>query len=156
MFMKRSTFYVLLAIAFLLRLVLIPNPGFEADISFWKSWGLATLDFGVIQGLPLTNFNYPTPFAYVLGFMVWIYRLFADPHNFNEFWDNANLLFLTIAKAFPILADFGIAGVFLYIGKHAKKLGFPDTPSRSQGPPGRCVFEQTGRIWRKAGDCIPD
>ncbi len=127
--MKRIYVYILLGIAFLARVVLIPNPGFEADVSFWKSWGLATLDLGVIKGLPLTNFNYPTPFAYFLGFMVWIYSLFANPHNFNEFWQNTNLLFLTISKIFPILADFGIAGIFFYIGKHAKKLGFPLVPT---------------------------
>ncbi len=123
--MKRPLFYTLLALAFAARLVLIPNPGFEADVSFWKSWGLAVLDVGAVKGLPLTNFNYPTPFAYVLAFMVWIYTWFADPHNFNEFWKNTNLLFLAIAKAFPIMADFGIAAVFLYVGRHAKRLGFP-------------------------------
>lgn len=123
--MSRPLFYLLLAVAFLLRLVLIPNPGFEADVSFWKSWGLAVADFGIVKALPLTNFNYPTPWGYVLAVMVTIYSFFADPHNFNEFWQNTNLLFLTIAKAVPILADFGIAAVFLYIGKHAKRLGFP-------------------------------
>jgi Gpi18-like mannosyltransferase len=117
--------YVALGVAIALRVALIPNPGFEADVSFWKSWGLAVLDHGVIEGLPLTNFNYPTPFAYVLGFMAWIYRLFADPHTFNEFWNNSNLLFLAVSKAFPILADVGIAGIFLYIGRNAKTLGFP-------------------------------
>jgi Gpi18-like mannosyltransferase len=122
---SHPTFSIVALIALLLRIALIPNPGFEADVSFWKSWGLATLDHGVIKGLPLTNFNYPTPFAYILGIMVWIYSWFADPHIFNEFWSNTNLLFLTISKAFPIAADFGIAAAFLYIGKHAKKLGFP-------------------------------
>lgn len=123
--MKRPLFYTLLTLAFAARLVLIPNPGFEADVSFWKSWGLAVLDVGAVKGLPLTNFNYPTPFAYFLAFMVWIYTWFADPHNFNEFWKNTNLIFLAIAKAFPIMADFGIAAVFLYVGRHAKRLGFP-------------------------------
>jgi len=124
--MKRSqVFYILLALSLAARIVLIPNPGFEADVSFWKSWGLAVLDHGILAGLPLTNFNYPTPFAYVLAFMVWLYSWFADPHNFNEMWKNTNLLFLTISKLFPILADIGILGVFLYIGKHAKRLGFP-------------------------------
>lgn len=123
--MKRPLFYTFLALAFAARLVLIPNPGFEADVSFWKSWGLAVLDVGAVKGLPLTNFNYPTPFAYFLAVMVWIYTWFADPHNFNEFWKNTNLIFLTIAKAFPIAADFGIAGLFLYVGRHAKRLGFP-------------------------------
>ncbi len=127
--MKRPLlFYLLLGLAFLARLVLIPNPGFEADVSFWKSWGMAVLDHGVIEGLPLTNFNYPTPFAYVLAFMVWIYTWFADPHNFNEMWKNTNLLFLTISKLFPIAADFGILGIFLYMGKNAKRLGFPVAP----------------------------
>lgn len=113
-----------------IRLTLIPNPGFEADISFWKSWGLATVDFGAVEGLKITNNNYPTPFVYTLGTMVWVYKLFADPHNFQEFWNNTNLLFLAISKFFPILADFGIAALLLYIGKSAgrrsKSLEFPE------------------------------
>ena len=102
-------------IAFLLRLSLIPNPGFEADMSFWKSWGLATVDFGIVEANKITNNNYPAPFSYILGGMVGTYRLFADPHNFNEFWTNTNVLFLAIAKAFPIAADFGIAGIILWL-----------------------------------------
>ncbi len=120
-----TRYSVLVLIAIAVRLILIPNPGFEADISFWKSWGLATVDKGIVEGMKITNNNYPTPFAYTLGAMVWIYKLFANPHNFSEFWSNTNLLFLTISKLVPILADFGIAGIFLYIGKHAKRLGFP-------------------------------
>ncbi len=115
-------------IAFLIRLLLIPNPGFEADVSFWKSWGLATYDRGIVEGMHITNNNYPTPFAYTLGAMVNVYSLAADPHNFNEFWQNTNLLFLAISKALPILADFGIAGVILWIGRSAKRLGFPTLP----------------------------
>lgn len=111
-----------------IRLFLVPNPGFEADVSFWKSWGLAVADFGLVKGLALTNFNYPTPFGYLLFLMTKAYALFADPHNFNQFWQNNNLLFLFIAKLPAILADFGIAGVFLYIGRNAKKLGFPQIP----------------------------
>ena len=108
-------FWFGLLIALFIRLALIPNPGFEADISFWKAWGLATVDKGIIEGLKVSNSNYPTPFLYVLGVMVWVYKLFADPHNFNQFWNNSNLLFLTISKMFPILADFGIAGVILWM-----------------------------------------
>jgi len=119
---------ILLVLAVLFRLVLIPNPGFEADITFWKSWGLAVRDYGIVKGLPLTNFNYPTPFAYILALMADIYSFFADPHNYNEFWTNTNVIFLTIAKAFPIIADFGIFGVFVWLGKHAKKIGFPQIP----------------------------
>lgn len=128
-FFKRIPTGVLVAAgfvaAFIIRLLLIPNPGFEADVSFWKSWGLAVMDYGLVKGLPLTNFNYPTPFGYVLFVMVKLYSFFADPHNFNQFWLNTNLLFLFIAKMPAIIADFGIAGVLLYIGKNAKRLGFP-------------------------------
>lgn len=112
-------------LAILLRLLLVPNPGFEADVSFWKSWGLATYDKGIVEGIKLTNNNYPTPFAYTLGLMVKIYSIFKDPHNFNEFWTNTNLTFLAVSKAFPILADFGIAALILFIGRNASALGFP-------------------------------
>lgn len=121
----RRIYLLLVLLALALRLILIPNPGFEADISFWKSWGLAVVDHGVIEGIALTNNNYPTPFVYPLGAMVWIYKLFADPHNFGEFWSNTNLLFLTISKLFPIAADLGIAALIVYIGKNAKRFGFP-------------------------------
>lgn len=116
---------ILLILALFLRIALIANPGFEADISFWKSWGLATYDKGIIEGMKVTNNNYPTPFAYTLGAMVFLYSRFADPHAFNQFWQNTNILFLFVSKLFPILADFGIAGIILYIGKHAKRFGFP-------------------------------
>ncbi len=122
---KNSALFVLIALGLFVRLILIPNPGFEADISFWKSWGLAFVDKGAVEGLRVTNNNYPTPFIYTLGTMVGIYKLFADPHNFQEFWKNTNLLFLTISKLLPILADLGIAALLIYIGKNAKKLGFP-------------------------------
>ena len=131
--MKKISLPVLLTggfiLAFLIRLMLIPNPGFEADVSFWKSWGLAVLDFGIVKGLPLTNFNYPTPFGYFLALMVGAYKLFADPHNFNEFWLNSNLLFLFISKLPAIIADFAIAGIFLWIGRNPKRFGFPSLPS---------------------------
>lgn len=121
----KSLLGFIFTVAFLLRLLLVPNPGFEADVSFWKSWGLATRDFGIVEGIKQTNNNYPTPFAYTLGLMVKLYGIFKDPHNFNEFWQNTNLTFLAISKLFPILADLGIAVLILFIGKNAKQFGFP-------------------------------
>ncbi len=115
-------------LAFFIRLLLIPNPGFEADVAFWKSWGLAVLDFGIVKGLAVTNFNYPTPFGYFLALMPAAYRVFLNPHNFNQYWQNTNLLFLIVSKLPAIFADFGIAGILLWIGKNAKKIGFPDLP----------------------------
>lgn len=128
-----TIYSLLFTAAIIIRLALIPNPGFEADISFWKSWGLATYDKGIVEGMKATNNNYPTPFAYSLGAMVYIYSFFSDPHVFDEFWNNSNLLFLTISKLFPILADIGIAGIILYIGKHFVKLGFPSVSLRFFG-----------------------
>lgn len=135
--MKKSFFPLLIIasciLAFFIRLLLIPNPGFEADVAFWKSWGLAVLDFGIIKGLPLTNFNYPAPFGYFLALMPGAYRLFADPHNFNQYWQNTNLLFLIVSKLPAIIADFGIAGIFLLIGRNPKRFGFPDLRSTIYG-----------------------
>ncbi len=103
--------------AFLLRMVFVPNPGFEADMSFWKSWGLAPYDHGLVWSMFNTNNNYPTPFAYLLWFITGIYSLFASPHNYNEFWSNTNLLFLTLMKLPAVLADLGIAGILLWFTK---------------------------------------
>jgi len=132
-FTSLTLFHFICFTAIVIRLALIPNPGFEADISFWKSWGLATVDFGIVEGMKVTNNNYPTPFAYTLGAMVGIYKLFADPHNFTQFWQNTNLLFLTISKLAPILADIGIVALILYVGKHAKKLEFPQFNPGNRG-----------------------
>lgn len=78
--------------------------------------GLWNEDYGIVKGLPLTNFNYPTPFGYILGIMAYVYSFFADPHNFKEFWSNTNVLFLAVAKAPSILADFGIVAIIIWIG----------------------------------------
>lgn len=125
-FRSLTLFHYVCIAAIAVRLALIPNPGFEADMSFWKSWGLATVDFGIVDGIKVTNNNYPTPFAYILGAMILVYKLFADPHNFTQFWQNTNLLFLTISKLIPIIADIGIVFLIRYLGKHAKTFGFPD------------------------------
>jgi Gpi18-like mannosyltransferase len=129
-FKKRPTFLipVVFFLALIIRIILLPNKGFEADISFWKSWGLAVYDHGIVWGIENTNNNYPTAFAYVLGLMTWVYSLFADPHNFYEYWSNNNLLFMTISKMPSVLADFGIAGIILWIGKNTKKVHFPQLP----------------------------
>ncbi|MCL4360208.1 NPCBM/NEW2 domain-containing protein [Patescibacteria group bacterium] len=129
--MKRAwtVFGSVVFLAVLLRLILLPNPGFEADISFWKSWGLAVYDHGLLWTMHHTNDNYPAPFAYLLGFLVWIYGRFADPHTFAGFWNDRNLLFLTISKLPAVFADFGIAGIIVWIGKHAKRFGFPVLPA---------------------------
>lgn len=122
---KLLAFILILIAAVFIRFLLIFNYGFEADISFWKSWGLAVFDHGIVWASQNTNNNYPSPFAYLLGAIVGLYSLFADPHNFNEFWNNGNYLFLAAAKLPSILADFGIAGIIFWLGKNAKRVNFP-------------------------------
>lgn len=126
--MKKHSFLLLVfAFAFIIRLNFIPNPGFEADVAFWKGWGLAAADKGVVWSMLNTNNNYPTPFAYTLGAMVTLYRtLGGNPHNFNEYWSNTNTRFLFASKIPAILADFGIAAILLYIGKKPTQFGFPE------------------------------
>ncbi|OGG11964.1 hypothetical protein A2Z00_04130, partial [Candidatus Gottesmanbacteria bacterium RBG_13_45_10] len=121
-------FPVVIALAIIWRLVLIPNPGFEADVAFWKSWGLAVMDHDIVTGVILTNNNYPTPFSYLLFLMAKVYSVFANPHIFHDYWTNTNVLFLAICKTPAILADFGIAALILWVGRNAKKLGFPEYP----------------------------
>lgn len=103
--------------AFLVRLLFVPNPGFEADMSFWKSWGLAPFDHGLTKGLSLTNNNYPTPFGYLLWLVTAVYSLFQNPHIFNEFWNNTNLLFLTLMKLPAIGADLGIGAIIIWFSQ---------------------------------------
>ena len=131
-FFRSNTFLIALVfyLGLLFRLILIPNPGFEADISFWKSWGLAPYNHGIVWSFFNTNNNYPTPFAYILMFIVKVYSIFRDPNAFNEFWRNTNQLFLFIGKMPAVLGDFGIATIILWIGKNAKRIGFPDIPFR--------------------------
>lgn len=122
------TILAILYIGVLLRIIFIPNQGFEADVAFWKSWGLAPYDLGMVKAREITNNNYPPPFSYFLWGITWIYSIFADPHNFYEYWNNNNLLYLTIVKLPVILADLGIVGLIVWVGKQAKRLGFPQYP----------------------------
>lgn len=106
-----------------IRLFFVPNPGFEADIAFWKGWGLAAADNGGLWAILNTNNNYPTLFVYTLGAMVHLYRLLGgDPHNVHSYWMNTNLRFLFVSKLPSILADVGIAGIILYVGKRFNHL----------------------------------
>ncbi|MCJ7826028.1 hypothetical protein MUP56_00210, partial [Patescibacteria group bacterium] len=130
--MKRNIIISLFLVALAVRFLLVPNRGFEADITFWKSWGLSALDNGVVSGIGVTNNNYPTPFSYLLGCLAFLYRLFADPHIFNDYWNSGNILFLLIAKLPSIFADLGIASLILWIGsasRRTKRIGFPQLSS---------------------------
>lgn len=112
-------YFLLLLLGFVVRVLLIPVSGFKADIAFWKGWGLAVADKGIIWLVNNTNYNYPPGFAYVLDLIGKIYKLFADPYNVSQYWMDNNLLYLFLFKLIIIASDIGI--VFLII-KIAEKL----------------------------------
>ncbi len=104
-----SPFLFVLFIGLIIRLLLVGNTGFIADISFWKSWSLAALDHGVVWTTQNTNINYPPGFIYVLWLMGKLYSIFGDPHNFNTFWKENNFGFLLASKSIAIFSDVIIA-----------------------------------------------
>ncbi|EKE14835.1 MAG: integral membrane protein-like protein [uncultured bacterium] len=112
-------YLLLLFLGFVVRVLLIPISGFKADMAFWKGWGLAVTDKGIIWLINNTNYNYPPGFAYVLSLIGRVYKLFADPYNISQYWMDNNLLYLFLFKIIIILSDVGI--VFLII-KIAEKL----------------------------------
>src|SRR3989339_574333 len=112
-------YFLLLLFGFVVRLLLIPVPGFKADMAFWKGWGLAVADKGIIWLVNNTNYNYPPGFAYILDLIGKIYKLFADPYDVNQYWMDTNLLYLFLFKLLIIASDIGI--VFLII-KISEKL----------------------------------
>src|SRR3990167_5371653 len=69
-------FYFFLGSGLLIRLLLIPIPGFKADVAFWKGWGLAVADKGILWLANSTNYNYPPGFAYILWLINKVYFLF--------------------------------------------------------------------------------
>jgi len=115
-------FLIILFIGLVIRLVLIGNPGFEADISFWKSWSLAAIDHGIVWTSHNTNINYPPGFIYVLWLMGKLYSTLADPHNFNHFWSKNNFAFLFVSKSFAIAADIAIACLIYWFFSQKEKL----------------------------------
>lgn len=115
---SRLIFVIVVVFSLLIRIAFIPNPGFEADVSFWKGWGLAAADKGVVWSMHNTNNNYPTPFAYTLAGMVHAYRfLGGNPYNIDEYWSNTNLRFLIVSKLPAIIADYGIALLLIFLAR---------------------------------------
>jgi len=117
---------IFLFLGFFIRLLLVPQPGFEADIAFWKSWSLAATDKGVVWLTENTNYNYPSGFTLVLWIIGKIYQVFANPHNFNQYWDANNYLYLLLSKLPSILADLAIAVIIFVFVSQPKSLNLPE------------------------------
>jgi Gpi18-like mannosyltransferase len=115
-------FIVLLFIGIIIRFLFVGNPGFIADISFWKSWSLAAIDHGIVWTTHNTNINYPPGFIYVLYLMGKMYSIFADPHDYNVFWRENNFLFLFVSKSFAMTADIMISCLIFWFFRQKEKL----------------------------------
>jgi len=102
--------------ALLIRLVLIPQPGFKADIAFWKWWGKAGVEEGITQAISHTN--YPPIYLYILKATSWTYRLFAPLSDNSSYWDAYNYLYLLLIKLPYIAADLGIGWLIYLIIKN--------------------------------------
>jgi len=121
---------IILFLGLVLRLLLVPQPGFEADIAYWKSWSLAASDKGIVWLTQNTNYNYPAGFALVLWLTAKIYRLFADPANYQQYWQTSNYLFLLLSKLPSIICDLGIDWGIYYLLRQPQLLGLPKNSSR--------------------------
>ncbi len=111
---------LLLLLGTMLRFLLVPLPGFRADVAFWKGWGLAVADKGIVWLVRNTNFNYPPGFAYILYLINKIYALFANPAVINDYWADNNLLYLFLTKSLTIAADLVIVYLIIRIAKKLK------------------------------------
>ncbi len=122
---KFFSVYPFLLVIFLglsIRLLLVGNTGFLADIAFWKSWSLGAIDHGIVWTAHNTNINYPPGFIYVLWLMGKFYSLIGDPHDYNTFWLENNFGFLFVSKSFAIVADVVIACLIYWFFSQKKKL----------------------------------
>ncbi|OGG00159.1 hypothetical protein A2153_03055 [Candidatus Gottesmanbacteria bacterium RBG_16_38_7b] len=118
----KKAFLLVLFVGLIIRILLVGNPGFEADISFWKSWGLAAIDHGIVWTSLNTNINYPPGFIYILYLMTKIYSLFADPHDYYNFWQLNNFWFLLASKSIAIVFDTIIAALIYWFFSQTEKL----------------------------------
>jgi len=121
---------IILFLGLILRLLLVFQPGFEADVAYWKSWSLAASDKGIVWLTQNTNYNYPAGFALVLWLMAKIYRLFADPSNFQQYWQTSNYLFLLLSKLPSIICDLVAAWGIYYLLRRPQLLNLPKNSSR--------------------------
>lgn len=99
--------FILLFSGLFIRFILIPQPGFEADIAYWKWWADEASKIGAPAMINNTGINYPPFFAYILELMGKLYYGLGGVKE--NLFDVYNLLFLFLSKAPSILSDVGTA-----------------------------------------------
>src|SRR3990167_7729357 len=126
-------------LAFVLRLLFVPHPGFKADIAYWKWWGMSAAHEGITGPLVNTAYNYPSFYLYILKITSHLYELFTgfnfalDQHN-GIFWNDQNLLYLFLIKLPYLLADLGIGLLIFLIVRQIIRKTFSPTPPKPLNP----------------------
>lgn len=126
----RGKLLLLLFLGFIVRLLVIPQPGFEADVAYWKSWSLAASTKGIYWLVNNTNYNYPSGFALILWAIGKIYSFFADPNNYLQYWQAGNYLYLLLIKLPSIIADLVASACIFYLISKPNLLGFSKNISK--------------------------
>lgn len=121
--MKRLLLILLLGL--IIRILLIPQLGFEGDVAFWKTWSLAATDKGVVWLTQNTNYNYPAGFTLILWLIGKIYALFRDPQNLNQYWEAGNIVYLSIVKSISIISELAIAIIIYRLLSKPEILSLP-------------------------------
>jgi Gpi18-like mannosyltransferase len=102
-------FYLGLAIAFALHLLLISFPiAFEIDMNLYKAWSIDIVKQGIGNFYGYSNCDYPPAFLYVLWVIGKIYQLF-DPTFSHSDSVTEGLLLMQMIKLPSVLADIGAA-----------------------------------------------
>ncbi len=96
-----KTWYTLLALNLLLRIVLATLPGYANDVDSYKRWGLGAARSGLAAAYENTHVDYPPLFLYVLSGVCKIYLL-VDPEASPDNLPDATLL--TFLVKLPHLA----------------------------------------------------
>jgi len=108
-------FLLVAALALFLRLILIPHPGFLADIAYWKWWTKDSAQNGLVHTITQTGINYPPLYLTIMKATGHIYGLFANLNNDIQYWDKGNLLFLFLIKLPFILADLSVGYLIFWL-----------------------------------------
>lgn len=119
---KKQIVFILIFLGFLIRFFLLPFPGHEHDMAFWKAWSLLGADKGPVELVASGNFyNYPSFFAVFISIFGLVFKLIQNPYNVQKYWSTTNFTYLIL---FKILAVFGDAAIAWLIYRLAKaKLG---------------------------------
>lgn len=109
LWLNTRKFYLGLAIAFALHLLLISFPiAFEIDMNLYKAWSIDIVKQGIGNFYGYSNCDYPPAFLYVLWVIGKIYQLF-DPTFSHSDSATEGLLLMQMIKLPSVLADIGAA-----------------------------------------------